>query len=101
MTQEELKERLKTLEFRMSGVKSTIDFKVDELNQYKNVYSELMRSYMNLDRKLALLDGRFKLIEIGASGQKKITKKTASQIMAKMTPERRLQLYEDLKEGGG
>lgn len=98
MTQEELKERLKRLEFKMSNVKTIIDLKVDELNHHKNVYSELMKSYMKLDRKLALLDGRFKLIEINVSGQKEITKMTTNQILAKATPEQKAQLLEELEE---
>jgi len=95
MTQEEMKERLTTLERGMKSVKENIDTCTQRLGVLHNTYSDLMRSYMNLDRELALLDGRFKVINLNVSGIKKPQSNT--KLLSKMTPLEKAKLFEELR----
>lgn len=91
----ELKNDLKLLCETMKEKKKIIDDLTQTLLAKKEEYSSLLRTHMEVDRKLAMIDGRYKEIAFNVSGERKESK-SIKTILASMSKEQKKSLFKDL-----
>ena len=90
----EMKDRLGALRIIIGKYQKTINALALDLNKHKDIYIYMKHIYKKIDRHLAEVDGRYKVIPTGVSGIKK--EKPFKKILASMTEEQKRKLIVEL-----